>query len=89
MQVDFNNVRRQALAAYGGLVRTLKDRTDETGRITVERREIENDMENLRYTLVTIALTYEPDDPEFQDVLGDEIVPSLCDEDEAEAEKEQ
>lgn len=77
MQVDFNNIRRTALAAYTGLVNTLKDKTDETGRIEVDRRVIEDDMETLRMALVTIALTYEPGDDEFRDVLGYDIIPSL------------
>lgn len=82
MNIDFNNVRRKAIACYSGLVRTLKAKTDETGRITVERYQIEDDMENLCDALVAIALTHDPGNLEFQDVLGDERVPSLCDEEE-------
>ncbi len=82
MKIDFNNVRRRALASYSGLVRTLKDRTED-GQVKVSLWEIESDMENLRSALVGIALTHEPGNAEFADVLGDgEIVPSLFDEEE-------
>lgn len=87
MNIDFNNVRRQAVAAYSGLVRTIKSRTRH-GTIKIEQREIEDDMENLRQCLVVIALAHVEDDPGFADVLGDEILPSLCDDEEGERQEQ-
>jgi len=76
MKIDFNNVRRSALAHYKGLIITLQSRCD--GRtITVDVAEIEHNLNNLRDCLVGIACTYQPGDSEFQDVLGDERVLTL------------
>lgn len=83
MNIDFNNVRRQAIAAYSGLVQTIKGRMDESHRVELQRFEIEDDMENLRSALVGIALTHVEGNDDFQDVLGDAIVPSLCEDEDA------
>jgi len=87
MNIDFNNVRRQALAAYGDLVRTLKYHTDVKGRIAVDRCEIRSAVDDLRSAIIAIAASYQAGDPDCRCVLKEsEIVPWLYLEDEVEGE---
>jgi len=82
MNIDFNNVRRQAIAAYSSLVRTLRAHTKDS-QIVVDVCEIETAMDDLRSALVGIGATYEPGNDDFQCVLLDERVPVLEEEQQA------
>jgi hypothetical protein len=77
VNIDFNQVRRQAINAFGRVVNAMNRNLD-GDRIAIDLSAIQNDMDNLRSALVCIACTYEPDDPEFKCVLQDgEILPAL------------
>lgn len=78
MKVDFNNVRRKAIIAHNHLVHLLNDQLDESGKVCVSREDLEKPLEQLRNALVVIALTHVEGDPEFQDVLGDCVVPEFA-----------
>jgi len=82
MNIDFNHVRRQAVDAYGEVVKALKQGKD-GHKITVELCWIERCLEDLRSALVGIACTYEEDNPDFAAILGgEEVLPVLCDDEE-------
>jgi hypothetical protein len=80
MKIDFNNVRRQAIAAYSRVVRKLRAHT-EGGQMSIDVCEIETDMDDLRSALVGIGATFEPGNAEFECVLTDERLPALNDDD--------
>jgi len=74
MDIDFNNVRRQAVNNYNSLVKKLNVATTSSGGagshwIEMSPMEIKEDLDNLRSTLAGIACTYEEGEPKFKDVL--------------------
>ena len=86
MNVNFNNVRKNALDAYKGLIETLNlslcTDVDYT-RVIVPVQDIQRNLDKLRDALVTIGCTYEKDDPDFKCIIGDdEEIPSFNPEDE-------
>lgn len=64
MKIDFNNVRRSAIANYNDAVRSLPDDCSNSFRRA---------MKDLRMDLVAIAATYVPDEPDFACVLDDNL----------------
>lgn len=72
VKINFNNVRKQAVFAYGRLVKELNFATNERGEIELHADQIREHLSDLRGMLGAIAYTYIPDDPEFKD-LADEI----------------
>lgn len=72
MKINFNNVRKQAVFAYGRLVKELNHCTNERGEIELHADQIQEHMEDLRQTLGSIAFTYIPNDDDFKD-LADEV----------------
>jgi len=77
VKVDFNNVRRKALAAYKDICGKLNDHNfNDTVEIPTD--DLRRPMDNLRDCLVTICLTYDEGNADFLDVLGDEEVPCFA-----------
>ena len=77
MNVDFNNVRRQAVMSYNGLCKKLNHCISEDGFsggkvIEINVDEIQGLMDGLRGEIATIALCYQKDDPDIKCVLGDD-----------------
>lgn len=72
MKVDFNNLRLRALKAHDRLVTTLNEhRTDSGYTIHVDCDQIEDDLNDLRQYLGSIASTYQEGDPNFKDVFSE------------------
>ena len=75
MEVDFNNLRKQAAFAYDRLAKTLNNniKVGCYGQkiINVDAEEIETSMEDLRRNIIFICGTHEPGDEKFADVLSD------------------
>ncbi|MGO9414637.1 MAG: hypothetical protein ACLP51_05785 [Syntrophobacteraceae bacterium] len=72
MNINLNNVRKQAVFAYGRLVKTLNDKMDSQGDIAVAAEDIQEDMQTLRQLIGAMAFSYMPGDNDFKD-LSDEI----------------
>lgn len=75
MEVNFNNLRKQALYSYHRITEHLNEAKKERekeghedGRILIDPEDIQRDMDDLRMQLFTIACTYMPDDEKFKDV---------------------
>ena len=72
MQVNFNNVRKQAVSEYNTLVNKLNsalcEDTDMT-RVVIPVDDLERVLSHLRSSIATIAMTVNPNDPEMQCVL--------------------
>ena len=76
MTVDFNNIRRQALHRYDGLVEKLNNAIiDEDGYISIHAGEIQEEMDDLRMLIGTMACCSYENDDEFKDVFS-EVYPN-------------
>lgn len=86
MNIDFNNVRKQALFAHDKLVEKMNSaiyKKDEylelpggrcanlNGFVVIDAKTIDEDMNDLRMLLGAIASTYEPGDLKFKDVYAE------------------
>jgi hypothetical protein len=76
MDVDFNNVRIQAMHAYNRLVKTLNSGI-ELPKVKVFVEDIEEDLNDLRQLIGVMACTFKKDDPDFKMVYTDDIT-LLC-----------
>lgn len=75
MKVDFNNVRRQACLTYNNLVRKLNNNV-RYGTVTIESLDIQEELDDLRMQLGTIAACYHETDPDIKDSsLKEGLVP--------------
>jgi hypothetical protein len=84
MNINFNNVRKQALFNYISLVEKLnnslrKDYLEELSsykskNVKIEAQDIEKDLENLRFDLIAICCTYDQENEDFKDLT--EEIPS-------------
>lgn len=89
MEVNFNNLRSQAVYAYDRLCEKLNraintecagDWIDgygtcqQRGVIVIDPNDIQKDMDSLRSMIGAIAMVYEPEDEKFKDVYS-EIFP--------------
>ena len=81
MEVNFNNLRKQAIYAYEKLVDKLNFSMqnyeidyNEKNIIKINAKEIENDLNSLKTILGTIALCNIPGDDDIKDVFS-EIYP--------------
>jgi len=75
MQVDMNNIRKQAVFAYNSLCKKLNDNRNDDGWgkfIRIDADEIQQDMDDLRSMIGALAFCYLPDNEEFRN-LSDEI----------------
>lgn len=76
MNVNFNNLRIQALHSYTKLVNVLNDNLSDSKKDTgvagefydLYAEDIEEHMEDLRRFICVIACCYEPEDEEFADL---------------------
>jgi len=71
MKVNFNNLRKQALFSYHRLTVKLNEaiESDEVdGRIDIDPDDIQQEMDDLRSYLFSIALTYKEGNEGFKDV---------------------
>jgi len=74
MQVDMNNLRKQAIYAYNRLCNTMKENlhSDVFGDIVnIDIHEISQDMDDLRMCLVTLACCYNEGDEDFKEVIDE------------------
>jgi len=75
VKIDFNNVRRQAINSYNGVIDILNNgiRADASGynctKVYVE--DIRDHLNDLRQAIIGIACTYEENNADFKCVLGD------------------
>ena len=87
MEVNFNNLRKQAVFSYDNLCQKLNNArrkeggdwidnygTLNTGDIVSEPDDRQKEMDNLRMLTGSIAMVYEPGDEKFANVY-DEIFP--------------
>lgn len=73
MQVNFNNLRVQAVQAYNRLTSTLNNYVNkEEGTIaSIDTEAIQKDLDDLRQMLVTLACCYLEDDPNVKSVIDE------------------
>lgn len=88
MKVNFNGVRKSAMFAYDRLTAKLNASIitesqmarangcewdiNIKGYVLIDADDIQKDMESLRSMIGAIAMTYEPDNEDFQDVYEQE-----------------
>ena len=82
MEVNFNNLRKQAIYSYEKLAEKLNysieewnKETNEKGIVHINANEIQEDMDDLRGMICAIASVYEPEDDNFKDVYS-EVFPN-------------
>ncbi len=68
MTVNFNNLRKQACYAYDRLVDKLNSSIDNGGQISISAEEIQEDMDDLRMMIMSIACVFEENSADFSDV---------------------
>lgn len=74
MNVNFNNLRAQAVYAYNRLTIKLNEEInnpDNDGEICINPQYIQRDMDDLRQCLVAISCVYEPDNNDFADISNE------------------
>lgn len=74
MDVNFNNLRKQALYSYDKLVNKLNDSISyewNSKKIEIDPDDIQEDLDDLRMLLGSIAMVYEPNDENFKDVYSE------------------
>lgn len=71
MQIDFNNVRRQACIAYDKLCKKLNSNTDKDGILELDVSDIQESMDELRYALVCVASSFLPGDEDIKNVYAE------------------
>ena len=87
MEVNFNNLRKQAVFGYDNLCQKLNNArckeggdwvenygTLNVGDIVIDPDDLQKEMDNLRMLIGSIAMVYEPGDEKFANVY-DEIFP--------------
>lgn len=71
MRIDFNNARKQAIWAYNRLTTKMNHNIRGTGEVEVMATVIQEDMDFLRNTLISIACSYDDGNPDFRDLSDD------------------
>ena len=71
MTVNFNNLRKQAVFSYDRLVKKLNQKIED-GNITIPVEDIQEELDDLRMQLMSIAMVYEEGNEDFKD-LSDEL----------------
>jgi len=71
MTVNFNNLRKQAVFSYDRLVKKLNWKIED-GNITIPVEDIQEELDDLRMQLMSIAIVYEDGNDDFKD-LSDEL----------------
>lgn len=70
MNVDFNNLRKQACFAYDRLARKLNN-SIEDGEIRIDAEDIQREMDDLRELVMAATCVYKEGDPEFREVWNE------------------
>lgn len=73
MDVDFNNLRVQAMISYDKLCRRLNLATDKDGYINIPADEIQDCMDELRQYVGIISCVFEKGNDDFK-MVRDEVV---------------
>lgn len=72
MKVNFNNLRKQAVYSYDRLVDKLNNSIseDDWGRkvVQIDPENIQEDLDDLRSLILSIAIVYEEGNPDFKDI---------------------
>lgn len=72
MKVNFNNLRKQAVYSYDRLVDKLNNSIseDDWGRkvVQIDPEDIQEDLDDLRRLILSIAMVYDEGNPDFKDV---------------------
>jgi len=75
MKVNFNNLRKKTCYAYDSLARKLNDALNsppyEDGEMVVYTEDIQEEMDELRQLIMSIAMVYKEGDEDFKDVSED------------------
>lgn len=75
MNVNFNNLRKKTCYAYDSLVRKLNKALNsppyEDGEMVVYAEDIQEEMDELRQLIMSIAMVYKEGDEDFKDVSED------------------
>ncbi len=87
MDIDFNNVRKQAAYSLDDLIQKLngsilknkqyaipngtyhKQEMDIQGYVLIDAEDIQQSLDDLRFQIASICLTYEPKSDKFKDVM--------------------
>ena len=69
MEVNFNNLRTKTCIAYDRLARKLNSSINEDGCVEVPAEEIQDQMDDLKQLIGSIAMCYNKDDPDMIDVF--------------------
>lgn len=72
MDVDFNNLRVQAMISYDNLCRKLNSCIEKDGMVNFHSDYIQKDMDDLRQLVGSIACVFRKDDKDFK-VVRDEV----------------
>ena len=70
MNVNFNNLRKQAAYSYDRLCKTLNSNFQD-GEIILTPEEIQDDMDNLRSQIMSICGCYLEGDEDIRDISGE------------------
>jgi hypothetical protein len=73
MNVNFNNLRVQAMISYDNVCRKLNETIDNEGYITIQASKIQKDMDELRQHVGVIACVFDKNDENFR-MVRDEVV---------------
>ena len=74
MEVNFNNLRKKTCVAFDRLTRKLNSAINENEYVEIEAVQIQAQMDELKQLIGSIAMCYNPNDPEMKDVF-DELYP--------------
>lgn len=74
MEVNFNNLRKQACKTYDRLVAKMNRDINTDGVLELEVHNIQKEMDELGQLIGSIALCYQPNDPDIKDVF-EELYP--------------
>lgn len=81
MSVNFNNLRKQAVYSYDRLVDKLNNSIseDDWGRkvVQIDPEDIQEDLDDLRRLVLSIAMVYDEGNPDFKDVSEDFDIESI------------
>ena len=73
MDVNFNNLRVQAMISYDKLCTKLNKVIDNKGYMTIKATDIQKDMDDLRQHVGIIACVFDKNDDNFK-MVRDEVV---------------
>ena len=74
MEVNFNNLRKKTCIAFDRLTRKLNSSINDNGDVEIPAEQIQAQMDELKQFIGSIAMCYNPNDPEMKDVF-EEIYP--------------